>query len=165
MSYQVIKRSDTEWIIETDDKRQIIATADRVEPLHYLDDGERLLRWLGTPDRLDAMIFTVLAKAGSDMVSPRELKLGLDELTDGDQDLLDRLVLDAIDAFDNEVEIEDDPYQQAVNYASALLYINGILRSVGCPDCRNPNGYRIEVAGKVIREVLYGSDQAVTVEE
>ena len=163
MTTPIFRRKDNRLIIVTGDLRSINAIIDGSEAASYIDDVPRWIDAALEPTGLVGHVIRAIAKIGSDVVSPRELKDELIKATaDRDQDL-NRMSLNAINDAEGVWQPDADLYETAMDYVRALLNIGGIAETCYLYKSDELVGYRLEVAGRVIKEILFGTESGITI--
>ena len=162
MTTPIFDHKNNELIVITADQRQINAIIDESEATTYIDDIPNWIDGASNPTDLAGHVLRAVAKIGSEVVGVRELEEELIRATDDCGQDLNRLCLDAIKDVDGVWQPYADLYQSAMDYMGALLHIGGMIELCYLYQSKELVGYRLEVAGRIIREMLFGTDKEVT---
>ena len=161
MTTPIFDHKSNSLIIVTADQRQITAIIDGSEASTYIDDIPRWIENVVNPRDLCGHIIAAMAKIGSEVVGVRELEEEVTKATaDGGHDL-NRLCFDTLDEAEVPIKPDVDLYTQAMEYISALLNVGGIAETCHLYKSDKVVGYRFEVAGRVIREMIHGTESDV----
>ena len=163
MTTPIFDHKSNELIIVTEDQRIVNAIIKEDQAATLIDELPHWIKDVKNPTDLVGYVVQAVTKLGSDLVSPRELEEELIRATDRDDMDLHKLCRYAIIDLDDEVDPDLPTYYQAMDCVVNHLQFLGIIKPCCYYESSKVVGYHIEMAGMIIREVLFGEDQETTI--
>ncbi len=124
------------------------------------------------PELFHDVLTSVVLQSDQDLVTVDEIKADLEARYQGRMDLLSQLASQDLEDLYEEPQIYDDPIDQAVLHGLSLLDIQELIRtdfeelSDPVPHDRyryEATGVRLLIAGRVLKELSFGTAQEVTI--
>ena len=124
------------------------------------------------PELFHDVLTSVVLQIDQDLITVDEIKADLEARYQGRMDLLSQLASQDLEDLYEEPQIYDDPINQAVLHGLSLLDIQELIRtdfeelSDPVPDDRyryEATAVRLLIAGRVLKELSFGTAQEVTI--
>ena len=163
MTTPIFDHKSNQLIIVCDDQRIVNAIIDVKEAQTYIDKLPHWIEETTNPTGLVGYVVRSVTRLGSDLVSTHELEEELLRATDRDDRDLNQLCWDAINDLDDDIDPDLPTYYQAMDGVINDLTDVGILTPCCYYMTDKVVGYHIEMAGRILSEVLHGTEAEVTI--